>query len=826
MREDLRSTFRQIRRNPVFASAVILTLALGVGANTAIFSIVDSLLLKPLPVREPHALVAVASADTGDAVFLSYPVWKSIRSLPAFEGAFAWAADRVGVSDGSETRTAHAIWATGNIFDVLGVRTAHGRTFTGADDRRGAPPVAVISHAFWQSRFGGGADAIGQTLAIDRARFTIVGVLPRGFFGLDVGDAIDVMFPLESEPLLGRTPKRLDSPNWTWLRVMARLAPNQTPQSLTGALLSAQPEIRTATMPPFTHAEDRERYLRAPWIVRAAPSGVSRLRRQYGAALLILLGIVGVVLLVACANIATLLLGRAATRRFEFSVRRALGASSGRLFRLLLLESLLLSAIGGAAGLVLAQWGSRLLVRQLSTWYSDAFLDLSIDWRVVAVTAAATVISAALFGAGPAVRALRVPPIDALKRRPGGMAGGTILGAGGGLVVVQIALSLVLVAGAGLFVRSFSALAYRDLGFDRDRVLVAVIEAGRSATPPADRAALYERVRESVAGLPGVESAAASMATPLGNAGVRMTPDIAVPGSAASEEATRILTTPVSPDWFRTFGTRLLAGRDFNARDGAGAAGVVIANQAFARRYFDGAVPVGRTVIEVISSTERRPLEIVGLVEDAAFVSVRDRIEPALYRPLAQRLDEKLLTAVPTVSVSVRAAPGTRPSRLTATVASAIGGVDRNLSVSFLTVAQQLNAFYIRERLLAMLSGFFGVLAMVLTALGLYGVTWHAVSRRRTEIGIRLALGARPAAVVRMVLARLTLLTAIGIAVGATLALWATRFIGSQLFSVPARDPVTFAVAAAVLVIVAGAAGWVPARRAARVDPAVVLREQ
>ncbi len=823
MRDDLRSALRQIRRNPVFACAVALTLALGVGANSAIFSILDGLLLKPLPVRSPRQLVAMAPAGGEDPLHVSYPVWKSIRALPGFERAFAWATDRVGVTDGSEIRSVRAVWATGNLFDVLGIEAVHGRTFNIEDDRRGAPPVAVVSYAFGASRFGTAAESIGQTLSIDRISFTIAGVAPPDFFGLDVGDAVDVMLPLESEPLLGRTPKRLDSPNWTWLQVMARLGPDRSAQSLGGILAAAQPSIRIATMPPFTHAEDRDRYLRAAWTVRPAPSGVSRLRRQYGPALLILLGVVGLVLLVACANIATLLLGRAASRRFEFSVRRALGATSWQLGRLLLVETLLLAGIGGALGLLFAKWSGGLLVRQLSTWYADPFLDLSIDWRVVLATASATLVSAAIFGIAPAWRALRVPPIDALKRRAGGSASGTILGAGGGLVVVQIALSLVLVAGAGLFLRSFAALAYRDLGFDRDRVLVAVVDARRSVASPVERAALFERVRQAAAALPGVESAANSMATPLGNAGVRFTPELVVPGGTSTE---RIFMAPVSPDWFRTFGTRLLAGRDFDARDRAGSPATVIVNQAFARRYFDGAMPVGRTLVEVISPTERWPLEIVGMVEDAAFVSVRERVDPTIYRPLAQRLDDELLTRMPAVCLSIRAARGTRPAHLSASVASAIGGVDRGLSVSFLTVTQQLNAFYVRERLLALLSGFFGGLAVLLTALGLYGVTWHAVSRRRAEIGIRLALGARPGSVVRMVMGRLTLLALASIAVGAVLALWATRFIASQLYSVPARDPMTFAAASVVLVVVAGAAGWFPARRAARVDPAAVLREQ
>jgi putative ABC transport system permease protein len=472
--------------------------------------------------------------------------------------------------------------------------------------------------------------------------FTIVGVTPARFLGLNVGTGFDVMLPLETEPLLGRTPRRLDLATWTWLQIMARRTPGQTPESLTAALLGAQPRIREATMPPFDHAEDRERYLRAAWMAKKAAGGVSRLRGQYGAALSALLAVVGLVLLVACANIATLMLARTEVRRFEFSVRLAIGASRARLVRQVLAESLFLSAIGAALGLAFAQWASRLLVGQLSTWAYTAVLDLSLDWRVLTVTAATTVMTAVLFGTVPAYRATRVGPIENMKLQPRALGGGTSAFTGGALVIAQVALSLVLVVGAGLFLRSFAALAYRDLGFDRSRVLVADIDARRSAVPVAGRAALYERVREAVARVPGVESAAMSMATPLGSAGMRFTPSTTVPGNAAfAGQNVRTLTNPLSPDWFRTFLTRLLAGRDFDARDRTDAPSVAIVNEAFARRYVAGANPVGGALVQGSSATDRRSLEIIGLVQDAAFASVREPVEPTIYRPLAQPFEER-----------------------------------------------------------------------------------------------------------------------------------------------------------------------------------------
>lgn len=352
-----------------------------------------------------------------------------------------------------------------------------------------------------------------------------------------------------------------------------------------------------------------------------------------------------------------------------------------------------------------------------------------------------------------------------------------------------------------------------------------MIDGRQSAVPPGGRAALYERVREAAAAAPGVESAATSMATPLGSAGIRFTPEITVPGNPAfAGETVRILTVPVSPDWFRTFGTRRLAGRDFAERDSAAAPKVVIVNESFARRYFAGGIPLGRTVIEMVGDV-RRSLEIVGVVEDAAFASIRDPVEPTIYKPFAQGAQEQLLASIPTVTVSVRPVAALSPARLTTSLASVIRAVDSNLSVSFQTVTEQLSVFYIRERLLALLSAFFGALALVLAALGLYGVTAYSVNRRRTEIGIRMALGADARSVLRLVLCNVAWLTAIGVVAGALVTFWAVRFVRTLLFGIEAEDPVTFGAAIMIIAAVGCVAGLLPARRAARIPPAVVLRE-
>jgi predicted permease len=739
----------------------------------------------------------------------------------------AWAADRVSLSDTGEVRFADAIWATGDFFDVLGIAAARGRVFGPRDDRRDGGldgPVAVLSFGAWHRQFGGAPDVVGRRLTIERVPFTIVGVTPADFLGLNVGTTFDLILPLEVEPRLGRPAKRLESPTWTWLQVMARRAPGQPIELLSRTLGAARTAIRDATMPPFPRAEERDRYLNAPWEARAAPGGVSRMRRQYAGALWVLLAVVSVVLLIACANVATLLLERAAGRRYEFSIRLSLGATRGRLVRQQLLETLMISIAATAAGLLIAQWASRALVAQLSTWASTAAFDLSIDWRVLASATVVTMLVALVAGVAPALQACRAHPVDSLVPRPRGAMGDRTVRGGAVLVVGQVALSLVLVVAAGLFLQSFVRLAYRDLGFDRSCVLIAVVDARRSATPLPARLALFERLREAARVLPGVDAAATSSATPLGSAGVRWTPAITVPGTRMPPDGVRVLTNPISAAWFRTYGTRMLAGRDFDNRDRAGAPPVVIVNEAFAERYFAGANPVGQTIVEIVNPMERRSLEIVGLVQNAAFVSVRDPLEPTMYAPLAQRVDERLLAFVPALTISVRSA-GASPERLTTSMAAAMSSIDPNLAISFQTVNEQLNAFYIRERLLAWLSGFFGAFALVLAALGLYASISHGVGRRRSEIGIRMALGARPGSVQRLVLGRVARLVIAGVAVGAVGSWWAARLIASLLYDVPPRDPGTFASAALILLVAAGVAAWLPALRAARVDPATVLRE-
>lgn len=818
---DIRDAVRTFTSSPVLTVSAVLSLALGIGATTAIFSLLNGLLLKPLPVRDPQTLVKAVSGAGGEAIDVPVSVWTTARQRGAFGGCFAWSDDRVDLAQHGASEFASAVWATGNMFDVLGVGAEIGRVFGPGDDHAAGGPngrVAVISDAFWRSRYGASRGAIGSVLTIERVPFRIVGVLPRGFFGMAVGRSFDVLLPLETRSALGRAFE-------PYVEVMGRLAKGQTAASLTTVWRTVQPAVRQATMPHFQRAEDRDAYLRDPWTAEPAPAGVSSLRATYVPALDVLFAAALVIVLIACGNVAMLMLGRAAARRFEFAVRLALGASRGRIARLLAVESALISIAGTALGFAFARWSGPLIVSQLNTWFSATAVDLSPDWRVFSAAAVAALGTALLFGTAPAIHAARVPAATALASSPS--RGGSRFAAGDALVIGQLALSTVLIVASGLFVRSFVRLAYRDLGFDRDRVGIAVVDLRHSPTGPAERLAFFDALRDAAAAVPGVEAAAVSMATPIGPSGIRMmsTLEIAREKGAAPVTA-RLLLTPVSPGWFRVYGTRLLAGRDFDRRDVPGGASVAIVNRAFARKYVGGENPIGHTIVERAHDGGRSSLTIVGMVEDAAFASVRAPLDAVLYKPLAQVLaPNPVLARLPNISVSLRRAPGAPVQPVDAAVADAIGRIDPEGSLTFQHLDAQLDAFYVRERLLAMVAGFFGVLGLVLAGVGLYGVTSYGVSRRHREIGIRMALGADGASVRRMVLRRLTVLSAVGFAAGALLSVWLARTIASLLYGIQPHDSFAFATGLAVLAATTCVAAWLPVRRASRLDPAVVLRE-
>ena len=810
---DWRDGWRSLRATPAVTAVAVLSLALGIGANTALFSIYNGLMLKSLPVPEADRLVLLAEDSWTN------PIWEEIRARQdqIAEGAFAWSAERFNLSPGGETDPVDGIFASGRIFDVLGVAAIRGRAFTSADDdRSGGPngPVAVISYELWQRRFAGADDAVGRPLSIDGTPFTIVGVMPQGFFGPDVGRSADVMLPLGTEAIVRGADSSLGGRSSWWLNIMLRLRRDQSLAQLTERLRGVQDQIRVATMPQ-RGKDVQATYLRDPFILEPAASGRSTLRARYELPLKALMGVVGLVLLIACANIANLLLARATARRHELSVRLALGASRLRLSRQLLAESFMLAGAGTLLGLLFARWGSHALVAQLSSVGNQVYLEMPLDWRVLAFTMGVAAATAILFGVAPSLTVSGLSPNEALKEQGRGASGERRAGFRQALVVLQVALSLMLVVTASLFARTLISLTTRDAGFDRAPVLVASVTVNQ---PAEQRVATFERLRDAAAAVPGVSDAAISLYTPVSRGGWNTM--IVVPADSPLGRRERMSwINVVSQGWFKAYGIHLARGRDFDSRDRMGGPLVAVVNRAFAQRFLKEGDPIGQRFAEQGPSGTGDTFEVVGLVEDTVYRSLRSAMEPTMFRPTGQW--EK---PGPSIALGIRSA-GQPPLSLAQGVSRALTGADPRASLTLFTLSSHVDASLIQERLLATLSTFFGGLALLLASLGLYGVTSYSVNRRRAEIGIRMALGADSSDVVRMVLTRVGTLVVLGIAIGTGASVWASRFVAAFLYGFEASDPATFVGAALVLSLVAAAAGWLPARRASRIDPTIVLRD-
>jgi putative ABC transport system permease protein len=806
---ELRDAFRAVRSTPLVTATVVLSLALGIGANTAIFSLLNAALLRPLPIANPERLLIIGSGDQPRSAW-PQPVWTEIRDRRIVDGAFAWFWNRFDISERGERQFIDGIAASGGMFESLGVQPILGRLLTSADDELAAGPdgpVAVISYRQWQQRFGGVADVLGRSITIDKRKYTIVGVTPPEFVGLYVGLPLDVVVPL------GRPSSDLGSP---YVRIMGRLRAGERPERVSAALRAAQPFIRDATN-PYSVSPYREEYLREPFTVRTAPAGVSFLDRRYGQPLKILLGVVGLVLLIACGNVAMLLLARAIDRQGEWGVRAALGATRRRLAWQVSLEGVLLAASGVVLGVLFAGWCTRLVVASLSTQAYTVFLDLRPDWRVLGFTSAVGLATAFLFSAAPAFHAARIDPMDSLRQRAGERTGRFRFGSA--IVVAQVALSLILLVGAALFLRTFWVLVSADVGFESDRILVVSLDTERSATTP-DRRQSYERMLESIETAPGVASAGASLAMPGGNSA--WTPWIELSdGTALPQGVNGVYANRVTAGWFQTLGTNILSGREFTTTDRIGSPGVVIVNQAFAERFFKGRNPLGRTIFQRSDPDgPRELLEVVGVAQNAMYRFIKEPPPPTIYTPLAQMPDP--LPAAISLSICAEGIPAPALSR---SVAEKVLAVESDAALTFRTLSDQVAAQYAQERLVAWIATIFGGLAVLLAALGLYGIAAYAVVRRRTEIGIRMALGAAPGSVMRLVLARVIMLIAAGVFCGLVGSAWTAQFTRSMLYNVEPGDRVTLIGSCALLMAVALLAAWLPARRAARIDPASVLKD-
>jgi predicted permease len=825
--KDFRYGARRLLFEPGFSAVAILSLALGVGANAAIFQLLDAVRLRNLPVAEPEKLynVRIVPTDEGRSgnfsgrwPQLTYAIWERIRSeQKAFSKLAVWSSDRVNLASGGEARYAEGMWVSGTFFDTIGVGPLRGRMIGPSDDTPDcASPAAVLSERFWRRELGGRDLAPGETISVEGHRFEIAGVAPARFFGIDVGRSFDVALPLCAENLLTDFPRTQKRRAW-WLSAVGRLAPGWTPEKASAHFAAISPGIFEATLPEGYDAKDAKNYLSFKLKVWPVSDGFSDLREGYADPLWLLLGISALVLLIACANIANLMLARASARQREIAVRLALGASRRRLIRQLLAESLVLAGAGAAAGAALARILSRLLVAFLTTRDDSWFVAMPLDLRLLSFTAGVAILTCVLFGLLPAMQASRTDPIEAIKTGGRGVTGaGARLSVRRALVVSQVALSLVLLVGSFLFVRSLGNLLTLDAGFAQDRILTVSADFTRVHVPKERWSQFRREILDRIRAVPGVTSAAATRVIPL--SGDFWNTYVDVEGTDVKRKTAYFNTC--SPGYFRTMGTEVLAGRDFDEDDRQGSEAVAIVTQTFAKKYLAGENPVGRFFVLPRQDGTAVPqrFRIVGLVRDSKYAELREDFQPIVFLPQAQ--DEG-----PRPNAAFVLRTDLPISALRGPLSRAIGGSSPDIAMDFRPLRDIVRDSLVRDRLMASLSAFFGFMAAVLAMVGLYGVISFMVVRRKNEIGVRMALGATRRDILALVLREAGTLLAAGIAIGIVLAIGAATFARSLLFGLKPTDPATFALASAALAAVAVAASLLPAHRAATLDPVTALRE-
>ncbi len=823
---DVRYGLRTLRKSPGFSGVAVLTLALGIGANTAIFSLVDAVLLRALPIDKPEQLlqVLIQNPRRGDAEGgFTNPLWEQLRDhQDVFSDIFAWGKHRFDLAQQGEVQFVPAIWVSGSFFNSLRLRPAAGRLVDERDDHRGCPAVVVLSYAFWQRHYAGADSAIGATLSLNRHPFEVIGVAPPRFFGMEVGEQFAVAAPICSQAVFDGSDRRLNDRSSWWLQIAGRTKPGiELPQAV-ARLNALSATVFNGALPQNWSAEGQKDFLSRTLTVTPAAKGVSEysVRSQFTRPLEVLMAFVGLVMLIACANIASLMLARSAARRKEVAVRRALGASRARLITQLLTECLLLSSAGALLGVLFARWGTALLVRFISTSGQAVILDLSPDGRVTAFTAMLAILTGILFGLLPALKSTRVSLTSAMK---GSQA---VEGEGRArfrtrkwIVAFQVGLSLVVLISAGLLLRSFVNLATLDIGFDRNNVLLVGVDLKTGKVPANQQLATYESIEGKLAALPGVVAVGRSLVTQLEGGG--WSQQIKSDWSTGlTEQEKETWMNSVSPGYFDALHMQLVDGRGFTARDTPAEAKVTIINQTLAHRFFANQNPLGKSIsLMQISGQFGPPIEIVGVVKDAKYETVREETHPTAFVPDAQYpYPERPAGETFALRLAIP------PSSLVLPIQSAITGVNKGIPIEFRSLAQQVNDSMIQDRVLALLSGFFGALALLLATIGLYGTISYLVSQRQTEFGIRMALGAQRGSILRLVMKDVVIVLAGGLAGGAVISLAVVRVLQDLLFRLPARDAVTMGAAICILSVVAFVAGYLPARRATGVDPMVALR--
>ncbi|HKO61902.1 MAG TPA: ABC transporter permease [Pyrinomonadaceae bacterium] len=830
--KDIRYSWRVLLRRRAFSIVALVILALGIGANTAIFTLINAVILKPLPVHQPEELVLFndlpnegTRTSDGDLVpgrwdLFSYPAYRYFREHdPSFQelSAFRSGESRVSVRQTdrqvSEAERASGHLVSGNYFTVLGVNASQGRVLTNEDDSAGAPPAMVVSHGYWKQKLNGDSRVIGKNLLINSTGFTIVGVMPEGFFGTRVRRSPDFWLPLAFQPQVELRKSSLEEKTVYWLNIIGRLKPGVRIEQAQASVNTGLQQFLTAERGDKLDDDDRQAIQNSFVTLAPGGRGISGLRFFYSQALRMLMVIVALVLLIACANVGNLLLSRAAARQAELSLRQALGASRWRLVRQLLTESLLLAILGGVAGILLAQWGVSLLVSRVA---ATSPINVKPDSTVLLFTLGLSVVSGVLFGLAPAIRATKTDLTTALKEKSTrGRKGRFNLGSA--LVVAQVAVSLVLLVGAGLFARSLMKLQQEDLGFNNENVLLASVDTRLAGYQPNDLSGVYRELYERLSALPNVQSVTMATYSPL--SGTSRSSTLTVRGHTPAEgEDMDVADMLVGPRFAETLGVPLLMGREIGIQDTPASTKVGVINQSLARAFYGDQNPIGRRMT-FDERSDKDDFEIIGVIGDAKYHSPREPAERTVYRPILQVQDSGAFSNV----FELRTAGD--PLSLSGEVRAAILQFNDKLPVlNFTTLKTQTDEALRQERLVAQLVSFFGLLGLLLSCVGLYGIMAHAVVRRTNEIGIRMALGAERRNIIWMVLKESLLLVGVGLAVGLPASWAAGRLVSSQLFGLTPNDPLTLLFAVMLLSVVGALAGYLPARKASRVDPLIALR--
>ncbi len=812
--QDLRFSARLLLKSPGFTAVAVLTLALGIGANSSIFSLVNAVLLRPLPVKEPDQLVALYTGDYGGSPYgaSSYQDYLDFRDKNSvLSGLLAYTVRPMVLTEGGDSERILGAFATGNYFPVVGVKTALGRPFLPEEDQvAGAHPVAVVSHGYWERRFNSDPSVVGRTVKINGQSLTVVGVAEKGFTGTMLGLAPDVWVPLTMMPTLNPGGDVLNRRDTRGLFLIGRLKPDVGIEQAQVMFTVLASQLYQSYPKEWRNANNASRG------VLVMPESQARVFPQLRGMVLgftaLLAIVVGLVLLIACTNVANLLLARAANRRKEIAIRLVLGAKRGRLIRQLLTESVLLSMLGGLGGLVLAYWSTSLLMSFKPPVPVPVSFDFGLDARVLGFTLLISLLTGVVFGLAPALQASKPELVPALKNEDsvGGFKRSRLRNI---FVVSQIVLSVVLLIATGLFLRSMYNAQSIDPGFRYDNVVTMSLDLNARGYDASKGALLYQQLLGRLSGVPGVQSASVASTLPLGIDSSRR-PVVVEGGTSKAEEGMEMPYSIVGPKYFESLSIPLVRGRDFTMQDREDAPGVVIINETMARRFWGNQDPVGKRLS--IKGRKGPYLEVVGVAKEGKYLSLGEDPQPFMYLPILQNYESE-------TKLLLRASGS--PSQLAGVIRNEVRAIDENLPVYDLkTLAEHMGVALLLPRIGATILGMFGLLGMTLAAVGLFGVMSYSVAQRTHEIGIRRAIGAKPGHILSMILKQGMILALTGLGIGLAVSFAVTRFLSGMLYDVSTTDPVTFAGLSLLLALVAGVACYVPARRATKVDPIVALK--